>query len=155
MANSQWLQDVLVAIATISVGTANDPALIAKVDALTARLGTDEGNTAASNAEFQTAIAALVAALHAAPKPPLPAVLAVSKATGSVNGGETVVLTVSGGTGTSAVNFGNVAATSFTVDSDTQITAVTPAQGAGSVDVTITTPAGVSVAVTADQYLYV
>lgn len=51
--------------------------------------------------------------------------------------GANVVLTGTGFIGTSAVSFGGTAATSFTVDSDTQITAVVGAGGAsGNVQVT-------------------
>jgi hypothetical protein len=50
------------------------------------------------------------------------------------------------------VNFGaNVAV--FNVDSDTQITATSPA-GLKTVDVTVTTPAGTSAATPADQFTY-
>lgn len=52
------------------------------------------------------------------------------------NGG-TVVLTGVNFTGATVVGFGTVAATSFVVDSDTQITAVLPAHSAGKVDVTV------------------
>ena len=55
--------------------------------------------------------------------------------------------------GASSVKFGMVAATSFTVNSDTSITARVPA-GAGTVDVTVTTPGGVSVITSADHYTY-
>jgi hypothetical protein len=39
------------------------------------------------------------------------------------------------------------------VDSDTQITATSPA-GTGTVDVTVTTPAGTSPTTTTDQFTY-
>ena len=42
----------------------------------------------------------------------------------------------------------------MTVDSDTQITATSPA-GTGTVDVTVTTPAGTSRPASADQFTYV
>jgi hypothetical protein len=54
---------------------------------------------------------------------------AAAPGTGRV--GDTVVLTGLGLTGTTAVRFGSVSASSFTVDSDTQITATVPA-GAGT-----------------------
>ncbi|MFR9754128.1 IPT/TIG domain-containing protein, partial [Nocardia sp. 004] len=46
-------------------------------------------------------------------------------------------------TGATGVLFGATPAVSFTVDSDTQITATVPA-GTGTVAVTVTTPAGTS-----------
>ena len=60
--------------------------------------------------------------------------------TGPAGGGTTVTLRGIGLTGATAVRFGGVAAASFTVVDDTTITAVTPAEGAGTVDVEVTTP---------------
>jgi gliding motility-associated-like protein len=54
--------------------------------------------------------------------------------------GETVVITGSGFTGVTIVKFGNVVATSFTVDSDTQISAVVGAAASG--DVYVQNPSG-------------
>ena len=51
-------------------------------------------------------------------------------------------------------NFGANPATGVTVDSSSSITATSPAGAAGSVDVTVTTPLGTSVANPADQFLY-
>jgi hypothetical protein len=48
-----------------------------------------------------------------------------------------------------------VAATSFTVVSSTEITAVSPAQGAGAHNIYVTTPAGTSAPVMADLFTYV
>src|SRR6202020_1658224 len=47
-----------------------------------------------------------------------------------------------------------VAATSFTVVSSTQITAVSPAQAAATHAIAVTTPAGTSANVKADQFTY-
>jgi IPT/TIG domain len=51
--------------------------------------------------------------------------------------------------------FGATAATSFTVNSATKITATAPAESAGTVDVTVTATGGTSATGTADQYTYV
>ncbi len=80
---------------------------------------------------------------------PCPAVAKTEPKVGPQAGGTSVTITGSGFTGTSAVHFGDLAASSFTVDSSTQITAVTPAavplpQPNGYVEVTVTTPAGTS-----------
>ena len=57
--------------------------------------------------------------------------------------------------GATAVQFGAVNATSYTVDSATQITAVSPAGTAGTlVDITVTTPGGTSPHVGADTFQY-
>ena len=60
---------------------------------------------------------------------------------GLAAGGTSVVITGTGFTGATAVSFGGTAAASFVVNSDTQITAVSPA-GSGSVTVGVTTPYG-------------
>ena len=56
-------------------------------------------------------------------------------------------------TGATAVKFGVTNASSFTVNSATSITAVSPA-GAGTVDVTVTTPGGTSATSASDQFSY-
>jgi hypothetical protein len=68
--------------------------------------------------------------------------------------GDTVVITGTRFTGATAVNFGGTAATSFTVDSDTQITATAPGGHNGAVDVTVTTPEGTSVTTATDQFTF-
>jgi hypothetical protein len=83
------------------------------------------------------------------------AVTGVSPSSGPVSGGTSVTITGSGFTGATAVNFGGTAASSFTVNSDTSITATAPAATAvGPVDVTVTTPSGTSAASSADQFTY-
>ena len=70
--------------------------------------------------------------------------------------GTSVTITGSNFSGASGVSFGAVAASSFTVNSATQITAVAPAaSAASSVDVTVTTAYGTSVTSVADQFTYV
>ncbi|MBI0317507.1 IPT/TIG domain-containing protein [Streptomyces javensis] len=82
---------------------------------------------------------------------PAPVLTSVSPGQGPTGGGNTVTLTGSGFTGATAVRFGAVSATSFTVMSATQITAVAP-PGSGTVQVTVTTPGGTSNGV---SYTYV
>ncbi len=74
----------------------------------------------------------------------VPTLAGITPPAGSVTGGTTVVLTGTNLTGATAVSFGGTPATSFTVDSATQITAVAPAGAAGAVQVTVTTPGGTS-----------
>lgn len=71
-----------------------------------------------------------------------------------LNPGQSTVISGSGFTGASEVAFGGVSAASFTVNSDTQITAVIP-QGTGTVDVTVTSLGGTSAINTADRFTYV
>ncbi len=85
---------------------------------------------------------------------PTPVVTGVAPPTGTVAGGDTVTITGSGFTNATAVDFGtgNPAA-SFSVISDTEITAVSPA-GSGTVDVSVTGPGGTSSPSSADQFTY-
>lgn len=69
---------------------------------------------------------------------PVPVVTKLMRNGGGTTGGDTVILTGSGFTGATDVAFGTTAAASFAVDSDTQITAVSPA-GSAPVNVTVTT----------------
>jgi len=73
-----------------------------------------------------------------------PYVLDVSPKGGDLPGGRQVKITGTGFGGASAVAFGGVAAASFTVDSATQITAVSPAHASGRAAVTVTTAQGTS-----------
>ena len=82
--------------------------------------------------------------------PTAPTVTGVSPAPGFSS--TSVVVTGTNFTGASAVNFGANAAT-FTVNSDTSITATAPA-GTGTVDVTVTTSGGTSATGAADQFTY-
>jgi IPT/TIG domain/PASTA domain len=101
--------------------------------------GTTDGQEIALSAEVQ----------------PAPAVTSMSPASGSISGGTTVTITGTNLGGASAVKFGGTLATGFTVNSDTQITAIAPSSAIlGSVDVTATTLAGTSAAVSADRFTY-
>ncbi|MEU7769309.1 IPT/TIG domain-containing protein [Nocardia sp. NPDC049190] len=73
----------------------------------------------------------------------VPVLTSLSPTAGPVAGGTTVTLTGVGLAATTAVSFGSAAATSFTVASDTHVTAVAPG-GSGSVQVTVTTAGGTS-----------
>ena len=84
---------------------------------------------------------------YGAPPTPPPDIDTISPSTGSTAGGLTVNLNGEYFTAASDVLFGSTAATSFTVVDDGRITAVSPPHAAGSVDVTVVTPAGTSNAV--------
>ena len=83
-----------------------------------------------------------------------PTVTGISPTSGPAAGGTTVIITGRDFTGASKVLFGRVAASRFTVNSATQITAVSPA-GSGTVDVRVTTPGGTSATSNADRFTYV
>ncbi len=82
-----------------------------------------------------------------------PAVTGLTPSAGPLSGGNTVTIAGVHLTGATTVSFGASAAASFTVVSDTQVTATAPA-GSGTVDVRVTTPNGTSVAAPADKYTY-
>jgi hypothetical protein len=85
---------------------------------------------------------------------PGPSIESVSPNSGELVGGTKV--TIKGGHlgSATAVRFGSSEAASFKAISEGEIEAVSPA-GTGTVDVTVTTPFGVSAATTADQFTYV
>jgi hypothetical protein len=74
---------------------------------------------------------------------------------GNPAGGTTVLISGTNLYGATALNFGNLAATAFSVNADGSITTVAPAGTAGTVDVTVTTAAGTSSTSGVDQFTYV
>jgi large repetitive protein len=64
-----------------------------------------------------------------------PTITAVTPSSGPSAGGTTIVLTGQHFTGMTVLQFGSVEALSFTVNSDSQITAVSPAQSSGPVSI--------------------
>jgi hypothetical protein len=86
---------------------------------------------------------------------PTPAITSVDPDFGPVAGGTTVTITGTDLTAASAVKFGSLPATSFTVESETKITATAPrSKTVGAVDVTATTLAGTSVTSRVDRFYY-
>jgi hypothetical protein len=84
-----------------------------------------------------------------------PVVTGVSPASGWESGSTAVTVTGSGFTGATGVSFGQAAASGLSVASDTELTVTSPpAQEAGTVNVTVTTPAGTSAPSSADQFTY-
>jgi len=80
----------------------------------------------------------------------------VSPPSGPITGGATVIISGSGFSGATAVLFGVVNAPSFTFVSDSQLTATTPPEATGTVDVTVTTASGTSpINRPGDQFIYV
>jgi IPT/TIG domain len=82
-----------------------------------------------------------------------PQVTGIIPSQGPAAGGTAVKIHGSGFTGATAVRFGTLAATGMTVDSDTQISAVTPA-GGGQVDVVVVTPSGATAVNPASHFSY-
>ena len=84
-----------------------------------------------------------------------PTVSGISPTSGSTAGGLLVVITGTNLSAASAVKFGATNASSYTVNSATQITATSPAGSAGTVDVTVTTAGGTSATGSSDRFTYV
>lgn len=103
---------------------------------------TPSGTSAAVSADHFTYTAAV------------PVVSGVSPTSGSTAGGTVVTLTGSGFTGATAVYFGAVASSDVTVNSDTQITAVSPAEAVGTIDVTVVGTGGTSATSANDRFSY-
>jgi hypothetical protein len=100
------------------------------------------GTSATSNADQFT---------FAAP----PTITAINPTSGPTSGGTSVAITGTGFTGATGVTFGGVAATGVTVNTDSSITATSPAHLPAIVAIMVTTPVGTSAATNADKYTYV
>jgi IPT/TIG domain len=87
-------------------------------------------------------------------QPPPPVVEKIKPKKGPVTGGTIVTIKGSSLEEATVVDFGSTPAASFTVDSATLITAVSPPEEAGKVDVTVTTPGGTSALVHKDRFKY-
>lgn len=86
---------------------------------------------------------------------PAPEVVTIAPASGPVIGTTLVTITGKNLNGATAVSFGATPAASFTVDSDTEITATAPKSARpGKVDVTVTTLAGTNPNTRFDDYVY-
>jgi hypothetical protein len=83
----------------------------------------------------------------------VPKVTGVSPSSGPASGGTTVTITGSGFADATEVDFGGVSAGSITVNSDSQITVVSP-PGTGTVDITVVTPSHTSGITAADEFTY-
>jgi hypothetical protein len=81
----------------------------------------------------------------------VPSVTSLSTTSLGTAGGTSLVITGSAFSGAAAVCFGAVAATGFTVLSDTAIVVTLPPEPAGVWDITVVTPAGTSALVSADR----
>lgn len=73
---------------------------------------------------------------------PAPTITSLGATSGPTAGGTRVTITGTDFEGASAVSLGGEPASSFTVDSESQITAVVPAAAAGPVQLSVTTAAG-------------
>lgn len=142
-----------------SVTTSVDPttnavtATVSRVDGDGAVMTDASGPITATETGATEAAAILAAASTLAPRVlPAPTISQVSPVTGPAAGGSPVTVTGTNLVGATAVKFGGVDATSFTVDGPMQITAVAPAGAAGAEDVAVTVPGGTAVSTGAFTY---
>ena len=118
---------------------------------------TDVGAGAVQPTSSQGAsdLSSSIGALFSASVAPSPAVTSVSPTGGSIAGGNTVTVNGNNLTGATAVDFGTHAGSNVVVNGGgTSLTVKAPAQSAGTVDVTVTSPAGTSAISSADKYTY-
>ena len=85
---------------------------------------------------------------------PTPTLTRLSSRDGPSSGGVPVTITGTNLLEATAVSFGAAAASSFTVNSPTSLTAVSPAEPEGRVNVTVSTREGSSAISAADRYLF-
>jgi hypothetical protein len=83
-----------------------------------------------------------------------PVVSTLSPTSGGTAGGTSVTIIGKYLDGATGVTFGATPASSFGVNSSSQITAIAPAAAAGTVDVHVTGPGGLSETVAADRYTF-
>lgn len=141
---AQALADLQAAITSIAA------AIAAEIVALQAAMNAQGVNNTpaieASVAQIKALTQSLTQSLSPPPPPPaIPVLTSLDVSSGPAAGGTTVTLTGTGFTGATGVSFSSIPAASFTVNSDTSITAVTPAAVAGTgLPVIVTGPGGPS-----------
>lgn len=100
--------------------------------------GPDSFTYTASNADGTSAAATVSITV----RPPVPVLSGISPASGTIAGGTAVTITGTNLTGATGVSIGGVPATGFTINGATSISATTPANRAGAVDIVVTAPGG-------------
>ena len=85
---------------------------------------------------------------------PPPVVTSVSPSQGAVGGGTNVIISGDFLLNVNGVAFGPFSATSYALNGNGTVSAVSPPQGAGTVDVRVSTPGGYAALSTADQFTY-
>ncbi len=94
------------------------------------------------------------AKISPAPPPQQPTVTSVTPNSGPTAGGTSVTIDGSNFTADSTVEFGNTPATNVVVNTSDEITATSPTEHAGTVDVTVHADGGTSSASQSDQFTY-
>ncbi len=144
------LAGALLSITKLSSAPAVDPSFTA-TDTPT---GNQLWNTTDFKCSAQTG-AVPTACLQLAPTfTPRPRVTGISSGQGPSSGGTSLTISGDGFTAATAVDFGSIPAASFSVTSDTSITAVAPAEAPGSVAVSVTSPGGTSLPISGDRFTF-
>lgn len=87
---------------------------------------------------------------------PSPTLMSISPTQGLVNGGAIITISGTNFTNATGVFFDAIAVISFSIDSDTQIIAISPAaKFSGIIDGTVTTPNSPSPINIVDQLIYI
>ncbi len=116
---------------------------------------TSAGTSAvSSHDQFTYAVAPPLPPPSPSPSQSIPIVTSISPSSGPVSGGTSVTISGSNFVGASQVHFGTLSASSFSVNSPSEITVIAPPQSAGVVDVTVTTSGGTSALASSDQFSY-
>ena len=137
---------------SVSTPNPNPPAPLSATDAVTGNQIYDSGSPCPGlGGTGSTAYACLQWASAFTPRP---RVTALSAAVGPATGGTTVSISGDGFTAATAVDFGSTPAT-FTVNSDTSISATAPVSDAGTFDVTVISPGGTSFPSSIDRFTFV
>jgi len=135
-------------VATIQSTTATQITVTSPIGAagtVDVTVTTANGTSAASSTDKFTYVAAAQ----------VPTVTGISPNAGPMAGGTTVTITGTNLAGITAVKFGNFAATiQSNSNTATQIVVISPANAAGTVDITVTTANGTSATSSADQFAY-
>ncbi len=145
---------------TLYVGTDNGVYVSTNGGTSWTVMGTGLPNVQVTSLEFDAGLGVLAAGTHGRglweiPITASPEVTSVTPSSGPANGGTSV--TISGGffTAASTVKFGATAATSATFLNSGTLMATSPAETAGTVDVTVTTVNGTSSTSAVDQFTFV
>ena len=85
---------------------------------------------------------------------PEPLILGIESRRAPVSGGTAVTITGTNLTGATAVKFGSSSARSFSVSSPDSISAVAPAEPAGVVNVSVTTPSATTVESSVGRFIF-
>jgi hypothetical protein len=138
---------------TLPEGLSLDPST-GEITGTPSSSGTVDFTVEVTDSETPTAqIATKPLSIDVSPLSPL-YVSDISPSNGTTSGGTSVTISGAGFVDVTAVEFDGVEARSFAAPSSTEITAVSPAESAGTVDITVTTAAGTSETNSADEFTF-